>query len=269
MSRTKSGYNTKAARDFAFLFCPINISNLLKEFKLEGVIFKDKDRKIRCNIRHLKCSTVRAPSITDFIKTKACGNKKCKFEKISITCLEKYGVDHHLKSKEVQQKRKDTNVERYGVENQFQTERNRRISIENGKNRLHTPELVEQARIQMRNVVMSNEYKRHMVEIGEWKSEEDKTEWEKYSESVRRLTQENFTKFFYEIPNARERGKRLHLDHRLSLFDGFRNNISVEIVAHYKNFQMLTINENSSKNKKSDITLEELMTLIASSKDPL
>ena len=45
---------------------------------------------------------------------------KCSSFKNKLTCIEKYGVEHQLKSDIVKKKIKDTNIERYGVDNVFQ-----------------------------------------------------------------------------------------------------------------------------------------------------
>ena len=55
----------------------------------------------------------------------------------------------------------------------------------------------------------------------------------------------------------RERNK-YHLDHVYSIMDGFRNNVSVEIIAHPNNLQMLTEHDNIMKRDISDMLLEEL-----------
>ena len=47
----------------------------------------------------------------------------------------------------------------------------------------------------------------------------------------------------------RKRGK-FHLDHKIPKIYGFLNMISPEIIAHYKNLQMLTESENCSKQNK-------------------
>lgn len=54
-----------------------------------------------------------------------------------------------------------------------------------------------------------------------------------------------------------------HVDHRLSIWDAWQAGLSESIVNHPANLQILDAKLNSSKGAKSDITVEELMKLIA------
>jgi hypothetical protein len=45
-----------------------------------------------------------------------------KTNKFKVTCLEKYGVENSFQSQEVKEKIKKTNLEKYGVENSFQSQ---------------------------------------------------------------------------------------------------------------------------------------------------
>lgn len=51
-------------------------------------------------------------------------------------------------------------------------------------------------------------------------------------------------------------------DHMLSISDGFKNKIDPKIISHPANCKLMRHNENSSKYKKSSITLEELLEKI-------
>lgn len=51
-------------------------------------------------------------------------------------------------------------------------------------------------------------------------------------------------------------------DHMLSVAEGFLNGISVEVINHPANCQLLTATENGRKSSKSSITLDELMRRI-------
>ena len=74
-----------------------------------------------CNINTLKFKDISK----GYYKTcsKKCSKNTIEYkEKYRQTCLEKYGVDNPLKSKEIRDKITATNLERYGVENPFQSE---------------------------------------------------------------------------------------------------------------------------------------------------
>ncbi len=49
--------------------------------------------------------------------------KECGQEKRKQTCLEKYGVEHPMKIKEIREKHKQTCMEKYGTENPSQNEK--------------------------------------------------------------------------------------------------------------------------------------------------
>lgn len=49
-----------------------------------------------------------------------------------------------------------------------------------------------------------------------------------------------------------------HVDHMLSVYEGFKNNIPLAIVAHPANYKVITAKENNDKSIKSSITLSKL-----------
>jgi len=102
-----------------------------------------------------------------------------------------------------------------------------------------------------------------------WTLLEDKPAFERYQEKVRRLSNENYQTYFNEIPNAKKRSRDFHLDHKLSIHDGFNKNIPVEIISHYTNFEMMCGRLNESKGGNSTISLRELIVDIESSNHPM
>jgi len=104
---------------------------------------------------------------------------------------------------------------------------------------------------------------------GKWVKPEDKSEFINYYEKVKSITQENYTKYFYDIPNSNKRSREYHLDHKYSIHSGFKNNIPPEVVGHYKNLEILPHSINESKGNKNSITLEQLFLDIKNSKNPL
>jgi len=86
-------------------------------------------------------------------------------------------------------------------------------------------------------------------------------EFKKYSIKLWKETNKTLKKHSDKIKNIELRGYEhgYALDHKYSIYDGFINNINSKTIAHYKNLQIITIVENNKKNKKSSITLEELL----------
>jgi len=102
-------------------------------------------------------------------------------------------------------------------------------------------------------------FKEKMYESGKWTRPEDKDEFELYRENVRKLTNENYQKHFYDIPNAKKRSRDWHLDHKVSISYGFNNNVPIEVIAHHKNLEVIHHSLNESKFTKNSISLKELL----------
>jgi len=90
-----------------------------------------------------------------------------------------------------------------------------------------------------------------------------------FVETVRRLSDKNYQKFFSEIPNAKKRSRDYHLDHKFSIKEAFDRNIPIEVVSHYKNFEIIDGRLNESKGSDSSITLKTLINDIKKSTNPL
>lgn len=65
-------------------------------------------------------------------------------------------------------------------------------------------------------------------------------------------------KYKDKIPNIDLRSIDLPLDHKYSIREAFENNVPIDIVAHYKNLEIISRSLNSKKRKKCSISLEEL-----------
>lgn len=65
------------------------------------------------------------------------------------------------------------------------------------------------------------------------------------------------------LENYNLRGRtRYHLDHQYSIWQGFLDGVSPEIVGHFCNLKMIDYKENLSKHTKCTLSLEELKKLI-------
>ena len=66
---------------------------------------------------------------------------------------------------------------------------------------------------------------------------------------------------------AKEQGyvlgqQTIHVDHKLSILDAWHAKLSVETVSHPANLQILEAKKNSSKGRKSILTVDELLNLL-------
>jgi len=86
-------------------------------------------------------------------------------------------------------------------------------------------------------------------------------EYINYINLVYNITHKSIQKHGNKIKNLKLRGREhgYDLDHKYSIFDGFKNNINPKIIGHWKNLEILKDNENRSKGKNSSINLNELL----------
>jgi hypothetical protein len=92
--------------------------------------------------------------------------------------------------------------------------------------------------------------------------------WKKYKLFVYRETSISIRKYHKLISNIELRGEKYgyDLDHKFSVYDGFVNDINPKIIGHYKNLEVVDSKYNRcTKNKKSFITIEELLESIKES----
>ncbi len=91
-------------------------------------------------------------------------------------------------------------------------------------------------------------------------------EFEKYSKKIRLLTRSTFNKNrkIIDPKNLKyKNSKEYHIDHIYSIYDGFINKINPNIISSVYNLQILTVDDNLSKGKRSDIRLSDLLEKIS------
>ena len=70
-----------------------------------------------------------------------------------------------------------------------------------------------------------------------------------YRDAVRKLSNQNFQKYYYDInPTNLRRGPNWHLDHIVSITAGFAGNLPVEEIASPSNLRIISAKENRQKN---------------------
>ncbi len=170
------------------------------------------------------------------------------------------------------EKAKQTKLSRYGNENYNNPrfgEANSskrpevREKISQGVKESYTVELRDLRRQLFTERRNSTEFREHMYELGLMYRPGEREDKKYYTQKVREATQQNFTKYFHSIENAKLRGHHYHLDHKLSIDEGYRKGISISIIAHPANFQILPKAINEAKGAKSSISLSHLLRDIA------
>ena len=171
-------------------------------------------------------------------------------DKIDSTNLERYGTVHVTQNEEIMNKIKQTNLNNYGVEWSFQSENNKSKSkttwlLNYGCHVSCAYEIKEKIRT-------TNENSGQWLPLSEWSA------FKLYSSNVWKITQQQNLKLLENFDKRGRNSGEYHIDHKYSIFQGFKDNIPAEIIGSITNLEMLESRENMSKNIKCSITKEEL-----------
>lgn len=98
------------------------------------------------------------------------------------------------------------------------------------------------------------------IKNGKWFNTEESNLFKQYTRRVWSETRKNNLALLenFEL-RARSGENAYHLDHIYSIFDGFKNNVPVFIIGNKCNLRMLKAKDNIIKNRKSDISLDNLI----------
>ena len=144
--------------------------------------------------------------------------------------LNKYGVKYTNQLPENKEKIKETTLKKWGVEYIGQH-----------------PEIQKKRR-------KTNE------ERGNWITEDQVQNFKDYSRLVWRYTNQQP---IHKLKNFEKRGHanqgKYHLDHKFSIFEGYKQNVPAKIIGNICNLEMIIGRNNLSKNKKCSVLLEELL----------
>ena len=202
-------------------------------------------------------------------------------KKYKQTCLEKYGVDHHTKTKSFKDKLKSTCLKKYGVEFISQSQIIKDIIIVNNLKKYGVKNISQDKEIHNKQITtrikngnlnpdgtipqhIINKIKKTNIANGTWFDYSNinlKESYKKYKKEVYTLTNKNIK----ENSTFKERSILIHVDHILSIKDGFKQQIPPNIISNLANLRLISNIENIAKGAKSLITYEELLLLISKS----
>ena len=200
-----------------------------KLFEEEGIVnvFQREKVKEKCRQKHIENLGVENPSQSSLIK-----------EKKICTCLEHFGVKHPLQSEEIKERVKQTFIKKYG------------------KIRITNPEKISETR-------NGENFHKQMEEKGLWIPLKDLSEYQIYYRNVYQITQEYvkiyFDKEVFEENRNKKHKDKISIDHRYSIFQGFKDKVSPEIIGCIVNLEIMPFTENSRKNQKCTISLNRLL----------
>jgi hypothetical protein len=109
------------------------------------------------------------------------------------------------------------------------------------------------------------EKKKYQTRIKNGNTSKENHDYSMYVRLVRYFSEHTYIEFYDDInPNNEKRGKYsnknlYHLDHIVSIKDGFDNNIPIHIMSSKYNLQMLLVEKNCSKSRNSGMEIEMLL----------
>ena len=196
------------------------------------------------------------------------------------TNTRRYGAAHHMSGNSslasiVRDKRKSTFAERYGVEHPMQHPdvKTKTKAAWNAKSADDIALINEKRKSTWRRLYgVENPFglpetiariKSSHVVNGRWVDDADKPEYKLYKQKVWRLTEKSYKETEALInPNKFPRGKMYHLDHRISIAEGFRRGVDAEIISHPANLTIIEAKKNQRKGIRSSTTLDDLTQAI-------
>lgn len=179
--------------------------------------------------------------------------KELMVSRVKATKLERYGDENYNNSEnnkrvwteEQKEKSKKTCLKRYGVENisQLETIKDKKKKTTISKYGKLWPN-IDQKKV------------RKIMEMkGRWIPLSEKEDFLIYRQIVDKLT----LRISKNIKNIELRGvHKYHIDHRYSVYQGFKDNICAHVIASEYNCEMIPCKENWSKNSDCSITKEDL-----------
>ncbi len=92
------------------------------------------------------------------------------------------------------------------------------------------------------------------------------SEYELYKNLVIKQTEYNIKKYPERIKNIQKRSREFPIDHKYSIYEGFKNNIDFKIISHWCNLEIIERTINSKKQEKCSVKINELMRQIKEQK---
>ena len=181
--------------------------------------------------------------------------KHCAHLKYKRTCLEKYGVENTSSLESTKKKREETNLKNFGCVNVFQNEDIKKKSAETLNKKYNVNHISHDKNYQIKckntRILKNKQIPDYLL-----------TEYELYSKKVRNETKRN-KKIVYENWNGYDYYDNEYIkenielnpnnllypniDHKISIFYGFINNIEYNIISNIDNLCITKRKHNSAK----------------------
>jgi hypothetical protein len=172
-------------------------------------------------------------------------------DKVKKTSKEKYGVEHYSKTADYLESRNKTNFDKFGYINPFMDTERIKSS------------LVEKYGVDHPSKLLTEDGEAYFF-LGNWTPRSKKSDWELYKTTVRNQTKQSLKLLkwdgtdFYDGSYIKDNFILSHIDndyptidHKISIYDGFLNNISTHVISDVENLCWTKRIINITKNKKS------------------
>ncbi len=186
--------------------------------------------------------------------------------KVKETCLKKYGCENPMQNEEIRGKRQTTCLENHGVEHPMQTE-----DIKSKVKETNLEKYGFECSLQNKNV--KEKAKETRIEKGTQISDDKLSDWEIYKREVKIETRKYkkqlfddwngmdfYTGEFIKDNLTLNGGDKDYptIDHKISIYEGFINNIQKQEIGNIKNLCITKRNINCSKGAKSHIYFKQI-----------
>lgn len=147
--------------------------------------------------------------------------------------IEKYGVAYTFQVPEIISKSKQTNLSKYGVDCIF------------------------------KSTEFQNQIRLSKEASNTWLPLSAKNDYELYKFLVCRETEKQYLKMNidFELRKSRIHQNSYELDHKFSIFNGFKQNIPYQIISSKHNLALIPWEENAKKGRNNSIFIEDLYSL--------
>lgn len=259
-------------------FFDVKLGDII-EIDTELHLQKESNKKI--NVKCDLCEEQRYIKFQAYTKNKERNEKfpiytcdKCSHIKLKDTNKEKYGVEYYSKHPERNDKVKKTSKEKYGTEHysktkEYRTRYNKTCLDKFG----YINPFMDTERIKLffEELYGVDHPSKVLDKNGEsifyincWTPRSKKSDWELYKTTVRNQTKQSLKLLdwdgtdFYDGTYIRDNFSLSHIDndyptidHKISIYDGFLNNISTHVISSVDNLCWTKRIINITKNKKS------------------
>ena len=176
-------------------------------------------------------------------------------EKVRQTSLNKYNTSHPFQSRLAQDRYKQTMMSRYNISN----------SLVAGSKFREKALRTTEVRFGSRQIMRTSYMRVKSESTGKRIPNYLQKDFELYHMAVSKFTNQALTDGV--IHNLNQRGRldlnpqAWHLDHIVSIFVGFKNNVPAHIIGSACNLRMIPARQNCSKGARCDIQVEHLLDL--------